>query len=219
MTSMQGTTTPPADGGRRTRRLDAVVITVAAVATIGFAAVATLAAFDASDTSRPATTTPSASPVRPPADQIQPVHNALHDIDARCGRKAATISDQAQLQRDADGVVAFARRYPDARFPIDDESGTTLSLLLVTRQGLLTCAPEAAATVNQALPAEFRTPASTAGDNTSSGLSFVDTPGFSRGRKRSSCGAGQEEPVRRRGGAAFAGWRPTAVAHAGVDNV
>jgi phospholipase C len=36
----------------------------------------------------------------------------------------------------------------------------------------------------------------------SSGISFVDTPGFSRGRKRSSCGAGQERPVRRQGGPA-----------------
>ena len=30
------------------------------------------------------------------------------------------------------------------------------------------------------------------------GPSFVDTPGFSRGRKRSPCGAGQGKPVRRR---------------------
>ncbi|GGW60820.1 hypothetical protein [Streptomyces galilaeus] len=38
----------------------------------------------------------------------------------------------------------------------------------------------------------------------SSGYSFVDTPGFSRGRKRTSCGAGQEKPVRRQGGPASA---------------
>ncbi|MET7481051.1 hypothetical protein ABZT17_42945, partial [Streptomyces sp. NPDC005648] len=31
----------------------------------------------------------------------------------------------------------------------------------------------------------------------------MDTPGFSRGRERSSCGAGKEEPVRRQGGPAF----------------
>ncbi|WP_158920378.1 polyketide synthase [Streptomyces sp. NBRC 109706] len=34
------------------------------------------------------------------------------------------------------------------------------------------------------------------------GVPFVDTPGFSRGRKRSSCGAGQGKPVRRQGGPA-----------------
>ncbi|MFJ9011654.1 hypothetical protein [Streptomyces canus] len=169
MTSAPDTDAPPADGGRRIRRREAVVLTVTAVAAVGFGTAALLAANDGPDSSRSATATPSASPVRPPADQVQPVHDALHDIDARCGGNAtAASSDQAPLQRDADRVVAFARRYPNARFPIDDESGTTLSLLLVTRQGLLTCAPEAAATVDRALPSDFRTPVSTAGGGTPS---------------------------------------------------
>lgn len=164
MTRTPDTAAPPADGWRRTSRREAVVLTIAAVATVGFGTAALLAPNDISDNSRSATATPSVPPIRPPADQVRPVHDALHDIDARCDRKAAASSDQGPLQRDADRVVAFSRRYPNARFPIDDESGTTLSLLLVTRQGLRICAPEAAATVDQALPAEFRASASTAGD-------------------------------------------------------
>ncbi|EST26287.1 hypothetical protein N566_24075 [Streptomycetaceae bacterium MP113-05] len=34
------------------------------------------------------------------------------------------------------------------------------------------------------------------------GISFVDTPAFRQGRKRNSCGAGQEKPVCRQGGPA-----------------
>ncbi|MFF4728744.1 hypothetical protein ACFY3M_25990 [Streptomyces mirabilis] len=50
----------------------------------------------------------------------------------------------------------LSRRYPDARFPIDDETGTTLSLLLVTRQSMRDCAPALAVHVDRALPSDYR---------------------------------------------------------------
>lgn len=60
------------------------------------------------------------------------------------------------MTRDADLIRSFARRHPEAAFPVDDERGTTLSLLLVTRQALAACAPTLAAAVDAELPTEYR---------------------------------------------------------------
>jgi hypothetical protein len=49
--------------------------------------------------------------------------------------------------------VAFARRNPHAEFPVDDETGNTLSLLLATRDDLSRCAPTMAARITAAPPA------------------------------------------------------------------
>ncbi|MEU0680133.1 MULTISPECIES: hypothetical protein [Streptomyces] len=92
---------------------------------------------------------------------MRPVHDALHTIDARCRAKGGDV-EQAALTRDVDTIIDFSRRYPDARFPIDDETGRTLSLLLVTRQSLRDCAPALAARVDRALPSDFRDRAATA---------------------------------------------------------
>ena len=98
----------------------------------------------------------------------QPVHDALHDIAARCPTETGptpgtiragdlTADDLRRLTQDAALIVAFARRHPHAQFPIDDEQGTTLSLLMVTREALAPCAPAAAASADELLPAEYRT--------------------------------------------------------------
>ncbi|MFF7643867.1 hypothetical protein [Streptomyces canus] len=142
---------------RRIPGLPLLVATV--VATLVLGAIGVLRANGPGDQGGSATTsttvgtpTPAATP---PAVDVRRVHNALHDIDARCGT-AVSGKARAELEGDADTVTAFARRYPDASFRVDDETGTTLSLLLVVRQGLRDCAPTATARVNQALPPEYR---------------------------------------------------------------
>lgn len=64
---------------------------------------------------------------------------------------------RSRLDRDVDAVLAFAQRYPEATFPIDDETGRSLTLLFTTRQALRTCAPAAAARVDRAMPQQYRT--------------------------------------------------------------
>lgn len=91
----------------------------------------------------------------PAAAEVQLVHDALHDIAARCPPEVSP-DDPASVRRDAATILSFARRHPRAAFPIDDEMGTTVSLLLVTRQPLTTCAPRVAEMVNDQLPAEYR---------------------------------------------------------------
>ncbi len=97
------------------------------------------------------------SPASAPAAEVQPMHNALHDTAARCppgGR--ALAQGQQELQHDVDLVLAFANQYPNVQVTLDDESGTSLSLLIATRADLRGCAPTQAARVNAAIPAEFR---------------------------------------------------------------
>lgn len=132
--------------------------TIAATAALAFV-IAAMMALRNGPAGSAATAAPSATAigVTPPAAQVRPVHEALHDIDATCTTKSAR-GKQTSLARDADTVIDFSRSYPNARFLIDDETGTTLSLLLVTRQGLRDCAPVVAARVDQALPPDFRDP-------------------------------------------------------------
>jgi hypothetical protein len=54
----------------------------------------------------------------------------------------------------------FARDYPGGGFTIDDEPGTTLSLLVVLRYELQGCDPSLVPGVEELLPESFRDPSS-----------------------------------------------------------
>ena len=93
----------------------------------------------------------------PAPKEVDIIHAALHDIGSRCRPSTRLSSDaQEELAKDVDDIVSFARRHPDARFPIDDECGTALSLLFETRDELRVCSPRQAARIDQEMPAEFR---------------------------------------------------------------
>jgi hypothetical protein len=92
----------------------------------------------------------------PPAE-IERLHDALHDLGDQC-EPVRSDRSKPSIDRDVATILAFARRYPEGRFPIDDETGSVLSLLLVARDTLRPCEPAAAARVNRALPSEFRDP-------------------------------------------------------------
>lgn len=131
----------------------------AAAVALGLVAAAAVA-FLGSDPDTPpvvAAGTPSdtASYSTPPAAEVRRVHRALHDFNTWC-TPGADARARRQLQRDAELIVAFTRRHPTARFPIDDETGNPLSLLLVTRNELRECAPAAAAVADRALPPNIR---------------------------------------------------------------
>ncbi len=110
----------------------------------------------------PAVPTATASYTTPPAVEVKQIHDTLDDIAARCTPNADPDA-QRHLDQDVDVILAFAGRHPNAEFPMDDETGHTLSLLLATRDDLSHCAPAAAARVNAALPAQFRQPPSPTG--------------------------------------------------------
>lgn len=134
---------------------------VAAVAAAGLAAAAVTVSLGGSDdAANPvvvagATARDTRSFTTPPAAEVQQVHDALHDFASWCTAQIGARG-RRQLDRDVDVILAFARRNPDVRFPIDDETGSTLSLLLVARHALRTCHPAAAARVEQVLPRDVR---------------------------------------------------------------
>lgn len=71
-----------------------------------------------------------------PSD-IRIVHEALHEIGTHC---RASSPDLSVIAADVDLIIAFSQRYPLGRFPIDDESATASSLLVVTREAIKDCA-------------------------------------------------------------------------------
>lgn len=83
-----------------------------------------------------------------PTDAVQAIHDALHDIGTEC---RAARPDFGAITADVDSIIAFAERYPIGRFPIDDETATVASLLLVTKEATNDCAPADAARIEASL--------------------------------------------------------------------
>jgi hypothetical protein len=102
-------------------------------------------------------TDPTAEPKSPaPREAVDDAHTALHRIGAACGERPDLTGD---ISAEVTEILTFAERYPTGRFPIDDQTGTSLSLLLVVREALRDCDPRQADRVNGALPETFqRTP-------------------------------------------------------------
>ncbi|NYI77062.1 hypothetical protein BJ988_001710 [Nocardioides panzhihuensis] len=53
-------------------------------------------------------------------------------------------------------IVAFARDYPGGGFTIDDEPGSTLTLLLVVRNELEACDPTQIPQLDEFIPQAYR---------------------------------------------------------------
>lgn len=89
--------------------------------------------------------TSSATPV-----DVQEIHDALHDIGAECLKTEPSVDI---IRSDVDLIIAFAARYPVGRFPIDDETATASSLLLIAREAVKMCAPAEMQRIDAALEA------------------------------------------------------------------
>jgi len=92
----------------------------------------------------------------PCAAAIRRVHVTMHAIDSACSGMRPALRQTGRLVRDAHKLADFARAYPRAQFRIDDEDARAISVLLVARETLKTCAPRAAVIVDGALPAGMR---------------------------------------------------------------
>lgn len=130
------------------------------------AAVALASATACGTTDPPATgQPPSGAPVAgaSPADERAPmpagvrryIHSTFHDLPRSCARGRV---DEPILDRTTTTFISLHRRYPAARYrvQIDDESGTTLSAILVLRDELTRCSPRHAAAIDAVLPASIR---------------------------------------------------------------
>ena len=90
-----------------------------------------------------------------PADVERYVHETFHRLDSICNRRRA---DEPVLERAVERFITLYRRYPADRFrmKIDDETGTTLSAILVLRDELSRCSPRTAAPIDPVLPPRIR---------------------------------------------------------------
>ncbi len=92
----------------------------------------------------------------PSAAEVRRIHATLHAIDRVCTGGRVGPGARRLLELDARMFARFARAYPQAQFRIDDEDARSVSLLLVAREALRGCAPQAAAIVDRALPQNMR---------------------------------------------------------------
>lgn len=102
------------------------------------------------------TAAPAKSPRPVPEATQATVHRALHRLDGLCRRPGRST---AALRSVTTTALELDRRYPAARgysLQVDDEQATSLSVLLVVRQALRTCAPAQAARIDAVLPRRIR---------------------------------------------------------------
>ena len=103
---------------------------------------------------QPAATQPDRRAALPAQDALY-VHRTFHRLPRFCGPGRA---DRRRLDATTTRFIELFRRYPAERyaFRIDDESGTTLSAILVLRDELSRCSPRHAARIDPVLPATIR---------------------------------------------------------------
>lgn len=70
--------------------------------------------------------------------QIDRAHEALHEIGSEC---SASTADVNAIAAAVDLIIAFGTAHPVGRFPIDDETATATSLLVVVKRAVQDCAP------------------------------------------------------------------------------
>lgn len=132
---------------------------LAGLVTAGILAVVLLSSNPPDRNALPGSDSPTALIPRPertaPPASARQIHRALHGLGKICKPDDTTVRT-ARARPPVKAILSFARRYPNVSFAIDDETGTTVTLLMVTREALRTCAPSLMAQVNQSLPPEYR---------------------------------------------------------------
>lgn len=93
----------------------------------------------------------------PPRARVAQTHRALHAMDRACKQAGAT-RQRDDVRRPVAVMEEFARDYPHGGFRIDDESGSTLALLIVLRSELQECEPSLLPGVEALIPEEYRDP-------------------------------------------------------------
>lgn len=98
-----------------------------------------------------------ASPQTPPRGRVVQVHQSLHGLHNAC-RLPAAARDRDVVRRDLAVFESFAEDFPRGGFTIDDESGSTLALLIAVRAELEWCEPVLLPRVESLIPPRYREP-------------------------------------------------------------
>lgn len=92
---------------------------------------------------------------RPPQRRVRMAHLSLHVLGRACDAQAARRLT-ADVEDSLDEIVSFARDFPSGGFDVDGESASTLALLVVVRNQLLSCEPSYAPEIERLLPVDYR---------------------------------------------------------------
>lgn len=95
---------------------------------------------------------PSSSP---PVERVEQAHRALHALGRACETSGAKRRPGV-LPHTVRVIERFAVDYPNGGFAMDDESGTTLALLVVVRFELQGCEPSLARRIEALIPDQYR---------------------------------------------------------------
>lgn len=99
---------------------------------------------------------PLPSPTQqPPPERVRRAHRALHALGRACTSPVVSRVSGSSRQP-LDVIEAFAADYPSGGFTMDDESGTTLALLIVVANELRSCDPSLVPEVTAMIPAPYR---------------------------------------------------------------
>ena len=93
----------------------------------------------------------------PPQARVEEVHRALHAMGRACKAPISTRKPDA-VRGPVQTMEQFARDFPNGGFTMDDEPGSTLSLLVVLRYELRDCDPSLVPGAEDLLPERFRDP-------------------------------------------------------------
>lgn len=138
----------------------AVLLALGVIAAAGAALVSLF--YVPSDGSPPSTPGAGVSPYtlptptqHPPRARVDSVHRALHALGRAC-QTPVQQRDPRTVRRPLDLIEAFAMDFPAGGFRVDDEPGTTLSLLFVVWDELKSCDPSLAPEVEKLIPSDYR---------------------------------------------------------------
>jgi hypothetical protein len=91
---------------------------------------------------------------RPPPNRVAAAHRALHDLHRACATPLLD-RDPEQVLSPLDLIIRFAVDFPRGGFRMDDETGSTLGLLIIVWDAVKNCDPVLAPMVEELIPAEY----------------------------------------------------------------
>lgn len=91
----------------------------------------------------------------PPRQRVDQAHKALHALGRACETPMLSRKPE-QIRAPLDVIEGFATDYPSGGFSMDDESGSTLALMVVVWNGLKNCDPAYLPEIERLIPAQYR---------------------------------------------------------------
>lgn len=91
----------------------------------------------------------------PPQRRVDAAHKALHELGRACETSTGGRRSQ-RIRAQVDVIEGFATDFPSGGFLMDDESASSLALLVVVWDELKSCDPDYVPQIERLIPVEYR---------------------------------------------------------------